>query len=555
MAACYGLTRYEFDPERDLESYSVWLCDTVHVLNPSSPLNLALFCDGFSYGFQYGAGMLSMPETKGMDVRLIDGYFYFAVIEAKPEEVPQREKVFAQKIKPFIEQFDAEWQRTVTAYMKDVDEFRKFDIEKASNIELRVHFEDFLRRIHYGYWLTHFYWMYPVFGIYSRFGELCQELLGIGLEHPTFKTLLSGFDNRLYQVNRDLWQFGDKARELGLAELFIATKDDKELLAKLEESAAGRKWLEAYLEWLKTEGWRTLQVWDMGTPSWVEDPSLGLRDIKQAIAKGGVLILDAQRERLAKERQETEKEVVAKVPAEQREFFEKLMRAAQRSSVFSEEHNYYLDMQDMAIQRRIGMEFGRRFVEADVIDEQEDILFLLPEEIRKASVCMNRINLRPYVKARKEEWDGYSKIQPKPFYGDITSLPEIARKDAIVRVMAGAPIVRPELKADLYGGSSSPGVVEGVARVIMTERQLEDLQPGEILVTVSTNATWTPSFGIIAGVVTDSGGSLTHALIVARDYGIPAVVATQEATRKIKTGDRIRVDGDNAAIYILEKAG
>jgi pyruvate,water dikinase len=554
MAACYGLNRFEFDPVQDVESYGVWLVDLTHFPKPPRPLNAMLWCNGVTMGTQYGAEKRSMPETKGWDMRIIDGYIYFSIMVAKPEEVPQREKVFAEQIKPLLADWEGEWQKEMARWMPIVEEFRAFDRERASNIELYEHLEDFFVRIHYGWRPIHFYWMEPTFGLYSRFAEVCQELLGMDIEDPMFKKLLSGFPNRLFQVNRDLWQFGDRATELGLADLFLTTKDDKELLSKLEESDAGRKWRGEFLDWLKVEGWRNIDLWDICSPSWIEDPSLPLRDIKQAIAKGGGFSLDAERQRLAKEREEAEKEVMAKVPSEQRDFFEKLLRVAQKSSVFSEEHNWYLDQQAAAIGRRVFLAIGNRFAQNGVIDERDDIFFLFPEEMRKALIPMERINLRPYVESRKKEWRGYFDIEPKLFYGDMAKFPQIARADAIARVVASPPRVKPELAADLYGATTAPGVVEGIARVILSERDLEQLQPGDILVTVATSVPWTPAFSIISGVVTNAGGSLSHAVLVAREYGIPAVIGTREATKKIKTGDRIKVDGDNGAVYILGKA-
>jgi len=503
-------------------------------------------------GSQWGAEKISMPETKGQDWRIIDGYIYFTIIVTKPEEIPQREKVFAEQIKPLLVDWEGEWQKEMARWMPIVEELRAFDRERVSNIELYEHLEDFFVRIHYGWRPLHFYWMEPTFGLYIRFTEVCQELLGMDIEDPTFKKLCSGFPNRLFQVNRDLWQFGDKAQELGLAELFVTTKDDKELLAKLEESGAGRKWRGEFLDWLKVEGWRNIDLWDICSPSWIEDPSLPLRDIKQAIAKGGAFILDAQREQLAKEREEAEKEVLARVPAGQKEFFERLLRVAQKASVFSEEHNWYLDQQATAIGRHVFLEIGRRFAQNGVIDERDDIFFLFPDEMRKALIVMERINLRPYVKARKEEWESYYKLEPKLFYGDMANLPPMAVRRA--SVISSPPRVKPELAADLYGATTAPGVVEGIARVILNERDLDQLQPGEILVTVATSVPWTPAFSIVGGVVTNAGGSLSHAVLVAREYGIPAVIGTREATKKIKTGDRIRVDGDMNAVYILEGA-
>jgi pyruvate,water dikinase len=127
----------------------------------------------------------------------------------------------------------------------------------------------------------------------------------------------------------------------------------------------------------------------------------------------------------------------------------------------------------------------------------------------------------------------------------------MARKDPIVNVIAEPPVVKPELKADLYGAASAPGVAEGIARFIPDEEHFGELQPGEILVTVATASNWTPLFNIASAVVTDAGGQLAHAVIVGREYGLPVVAGTGEATKKITTGQRIRVDGINGAVYIL----
>lgn len=86
--------------------------------------------------------------------------------------------------------------------------------------------------------------------------------------------------------------------------------------------------------------------------------------------------------------------------------------------------------------------------------------------------------------------------------------------------------------------------------MIMTEAELGELQQGEILVAPGTSSQWTPAFEIIKGIVTDGGGALSHACIVAREFGIPAVTGTQTATTKIKTGDRVRVDGDLGIVLI-----
>ena len=105
--------------------------------------------------------------------------------------------------------------------------------------------------------------------------------------------------------------------------------------------------------------------------------------------------------------------------------------------------------------------------------------------------------------------------------------------------------------AEIRGFPAAKGVVEGIARVITTVADLHLVQPGEILVCGGTTTEWTPAFGIITACVCDTGGSLTHAAIVSREYGIPCVVGTAVATQTIKTGDRVRVDGRAGTVQVL----
>ena len=188
--------------------------------------------------------------------------------------------------------------------------------------------------------------------------------------------------------------------------------------------------------------------------------------------------MDERRERAIREREKAEKEVLAKVPENQRGWFGALMKAAQNAGQWSEDHTYYCELYCQGMGRWITREIGRRFAEAGVIDDPEDVHFLIADEIEKAMIPMGKVKLHRYVKARKKEWEGYLKLTPKPFYGNIGRVQEMMRKDSTISVSTSAPIVREELKADLYGAASAPGVAEGVARVIMTEDKLAEIQPG-----------------------------------------------------------------------------
>jgi pyruvate,water dikinase len=107
-------------------------------------------------------------------------------------------------------------------------------------------------------------------------------------------------------------------------------------------------------------------------------------------------------------------------------------------------------------------------------------------------------------------------------------------------------------ESKLTGFAASPGVAEGLARVIHRADQIGVIEQGEVLVAPATSPSWTPVFGKIAAAVLDSGGIMCHAAIIAREYGLPAVIGTGSATKRIKTGDRLRVDADSGVVTILD---
>lgn len=549
MPASYDLTAWQWDEKNDLKNFPVWVSDIVHD-QPMPPL--ALYNFGYQHGlaFFYAHEMLSIPQAKGWLWRIVDGWPRLALVEAKPEEVEKRTRAFQERVAPLIEGHDKLWPQAISEMLERYRPFKEVAIEKVSDIELVLLFEE-VWLTHKRQWYTHMYWMFFYYSMYLLFIDQCKEILGFDEHDPTFKKLMSGFDNMLFRVNKELWRLGDKAKALGLANIFLTTKDDEQVLRKLEGSAGGKKWLEEYRAFLKEHGWRCEHLLRFDTPTWVEKPSLAIPDIRSAIAKGGAFVLDEERERLERDRKKTEREVLAKVSADKRDWFAKLMRIAQFAGEFSETHDYYLDFQSHAVVRKVTLEIGKRYAQAGTIEKPEDVYFLMPEEVEYFIVPRHSVSLRRQVAERREEMAKNVSTMPPMFVGNPEVIPAMIGKSAPLRVTVPNPMVKPELKADLYGTASAPGLVEGVARVIMSQEQLREVQPGEILVAPGTAAPWTPVYSIISAVVTDGGGSLSHPVIVAREYGIPAVAGTIEGTSKIKTGNRLRVDGNNGVVYIL----
>ena len=555
----YDLSFYEFDDEKDPKEYGVLLCDVVHGRPPMKPAYIGIGWYWYYHAIRKAADDLHLPTTFGWDSRFVKGYPYITAIRTTPEEAKAREPIFREKIKPFFENFDGVWDPLKAELLKIYKEAKASrglkewsDIQKLSNGDLLTFFLDFVYVINRKEAETHFIMLMASFYIVGLLQEMWRTLFGEEPSiDPNFNRLMAGFENQDLKLARSMWQLGRKAVELGLEEAFKNTEDDA-LIDKLNATEAGKTWNGLYHEFLLEHGWRADRMHAYDSPVWLEKPSLALGRIKLLMSEP-VFKFDVERDRVIKDREQAEKEILAKVPEAQRPVFNVLMKAAQKSGYWSEDHTYYCDLYVGAIGRWILSEFGRRFAQAGTIDNAEDVHFLHPSEIRKAAIPMGRINLRPYVERRKKAWEENMTIEPAPFFGDISQAQDVVRSDPTLLVSTQVPVVRKELKADLYGAASAPGSFQGIARVIMSVDKISELKSGEILVAPGTSTSWMVVFGIIKGLVTDGGGSLSHPVIMAREFGIPCVSGTVEATQKIKTGDKIWVDGNRAVVYIMDK--
>jgi pyruvate,water dikinase len=554
----YDLTFYEYDDERDTNIYDVLLCDVVHGKPPLKPLYFGTGWYWYVYAISNAAETLNLPTTKGWGYRVLDGYPYLTALRTTEEEAKAREPIFKEKIKPFIEDFDGVWDPLKAELMevyKEAKESRGLkewdDIKKLSNIELLKFFLDYAFDINRKEAETHMLMLVATNYINGLFQEMWRDLFGKEAPiDPDFSKLMAGFEAQDTLVVREMWKLARKAYDMGLEDSF-KPEDNEQVLKELEKTDEGKKWLKEYKEFLMEHGWRCERMHSYDTPAWVERPSLAIGRVKLLMTQES-FVLEADRDRLIKEREEAEKEIMAKLPVEQREWFGTLMKSAQKSGYWSEDHTYFCDFYVGAMGHWIATEIGRRFAEAGCIDDPEDVHFLHAHEIRKAAVPMRDVNLRPYVERRKEVWKKAYDTNPPPFLGNIEKAQEVLRSDPTLSVSTQMPIVREELKADLYGAAAAPGVVEGVARVIMGADRLSELKEGDILVAPGTSAAWTVAFSIIKGLITDGGGALSHPVIMGREYGIPCVAGCLEGTQKIKTGQRVKVDGNLGVVYILD---
>ena len=244
---------------------------------------------------------------------------------------------------------------------------------------------------------------------------------------------------------------------------------------------------------------------------------------------------------------------LAPLPRPVIEEFEALLRAAQTGTVLSEDHHFWIDCKITYHVRRVSLAVGKRLSACGALSEPFDVFQLTLAELRGlGDPAAATPRLRALVAERQAEAARFAGVTPPTFLG--VPRPVLPMDCAILRAsvkFSGNLMGPPSEGGDLQGMPGSSGRVTGRARIVRTPSDAEKLEPGDILVAPFTLPSWTPFFASAAGVVTNVGGMLCHAAVVAREYGIPAVVGTQRATEVLCDGQCIEVDGDAGVVRVL----
>ena len=412
-------------------------------------------------------------------------------------------------------------------------------------------------------WEVHHEGLFSSHSAYLLLTQLCKERLGINDQDPEFQDMLRGFPNKVYDMDKDLWDFGRLATSMDLDDIFKGNKPEA-IILKLQETDKGKDWYKKFMDYLETDevgGWRMRRANDFTEPYWLEDPATPIGVIRDFIIRGSSYELETTRAENAKKREEAIAAFLKKVSPDERALFEGLIRLSGKISAFSEEHALYCELMVQSFMRRGYLAMGRRVAQKGAIDQPEDIFMLNPYEIDRVMMVPETYDMRWITRRRRAEWEEWQTRPNPPLLTDRSGFEEAVVNDllasgdsiALKIVIGEPPEVKPELKADLFGLCGCAGEVEGIARLAINYEDLKHVQPGEILVCPNTNPAWTPVFGIIKGVIADSGGTLAHTAIIGREYGVPTIINTREGTAKIKTGQQIRMDAKEGAIYILDK--
>ena len=553
---------FDLYPEIDLPEMHSWF-HVAYSIPPWTPLFGWHWMHYCARGVQYAAAKLSLPACKGWPLRYMDGGLYAAFYIVRDKgEIAEREVKFREALQPWIEDFDGLWTGYKRELLDIYGKLKAVDLDKATDLELSDHHHD-LKMACKRMWEIHFVPLYAANYAWLLLDQMCRERFGIKDQDPEFQDMIRGFSNKVYEMDKEMWNFGKLATEMGLEQLF-KENPPQSIVTKLQQTEKGKEWFKKFMNYLETDevgGWRMRRFSDFTEPYWLEDPATPIGLVKNYVIKGAGYDLDATREQLAAKREAAIANFMSRVPGEEKDLWEGLIRLAGKASSYSEEHNLYCELMTHSFMRRGYLAMGRRLAEKGTIDAAEDVFMLNPEEIDRVIFVPEYHDMRWITRRRKAAWEEWCARPNPPMLTERNNPMEAVGMDllpsgdamAIKIVLGEPPEARPELNADLWGLSGCAGEAEGIARVCFVYEDLKSIQPGEILVCPSTNAAWTPVFGIVSGVITDAGGTLCHAAIIGREYGVPTIVNTREGTAKIKSGQRIRINAKEGAIFILDK--
>ncbi len=417
-------------------------------------------------------------------------------------------------------------------------------------------------------WQYHFEFLNLGYAAYLVFYELCKQSFP-DIPDQTIAKMVSGIDVVLFRPDDELKRLAGRGLELGLTDALLGTGDENELRGALATTGAGREWL---TDWDSVKSpWFYFSNGNgfyHHHRSWIDDPSVPLAHVRAYVERlqaGDDMSrpldsVSAERDRITAEYRSLLDD------PETAGAFDQNLGLARTVFPYVESHNFYVEHWYHTIFWNKVRELGALLARHRFLDEAEDVFYLQRHEVSDALVDLRLAWAAgsigrgpgywpPIVARRKRIMEAMRRFSPPPALGVVPAT--ITEPMTIMLWGITTERVR-EWAADdrdagntLSGFAGSPGTAEGRARVILEVERLAELEPGEILVAPVTSPSWTPVFGKIAAAVSDIGGIMSHAAIVSREYGLPAVVGTGNATSRITTGDRLRVDGDRGTVTIL----
>jgi pyruvate,water dikinase len=563
-----------------------WFYNSMHFPEPMSAFDITTAEAAYCALGSFNTRVHSLPTTLGIDYRIINGRIYIggnAVTD--PAEIALRTKEFQRRAFYYYEHWEqlfAQWKEKMLALIRKAEALPKLSLPDFEPLE-HVHSGRGIASNHYlldvyqktleGYyrmWQHHFEFLLLGYGAYLTFFDFCKKAFP-EISEQTVARMVAGMEAEIFRPDDELRRLAKRAIELGVEGEFKDGVSPDRVIESLKQSEPGQKWLKD-LEAAR-HPWFNINVGDgfyHYHRSWNDDLSMPFSSLPGYIAnvRAGERI-ERPIEKLMAER----KQLIADYREllntdDERAAYDQMITLAHRVFPYVEGHKFYCEHWYTNLFFNKIREFGSLLAARGFFPDAEDVFHLTHFELKEAIIDMmiswsngsaprGPAHWPAIVRERKSAIAEWAKHETPPALGPV---PDVIDDPAIVMLWG---ITRESLDRwlaaeeqpdsnEIRGFAASSGVVEGVARLVMSVEEIERLRRGDILVCHVTNPTWAPVFQKIAAAVSDIGGSMSHAAIVAREYGLPAVVGTGTATQKIKDGQRIRVDGGRGVVTILE---
>ena len=374
----------------------------------------------------------------------------------------------------------------------------------------------------------------------NRFLSIAMPRSGLGSA-----VFLRGFASKARQAESELAAIAEQVRASDTAILLVRSTPGPRLLAALTDDPAGQVFADSLRDYLERYGHQVYNL-DFADPTQIEDPTPVLLSLKAAVDRpaGTGPVRQAQ---LARDRELLVEQTARALDPVRRRLFLKIVRWAQSFAPFREEALFSIGSAWPTL-RRLALELGRRLADAGTLEDPDDVFYLDTEEllaaIRARASDQAEPDLVQLARERRELRKARRRLHPP------AAVPAAARWkfgpfdlsdfETQKRNVDKGPILR--------GFPVSPGRVTAPVSVILSPEDFDAMVQGTVLVCPTTVPAWTPLFAQASALVTDIGGVAAHGSIVAREYGIPAVMGTGNATEQLVSGQRVTVDGDAGTV-------
>ena len=565
-----GDKEFPIDWETEQEKGLFWVYDDLHCPQPLSPMYFDI--GGWWLSCDHMFRRFGTPFASDWIAKNVNGYLYTAAIPADPDfevpamefgnlylpRVPKDDPDYAGKIGGYLgavlptyglnfadwwkERLVPEMQRNLSYLESKIDRWQEIPLmEWAVILEDAMDIHDRHWKIH---WMLNFAQLSATLNLQAVMeevrGEADTELLG---------RMQNSAEDRNWDSIEALWTMKERAKDDKVLSEAFAKESGAEIFAALESTDQGKKFIEEKLTpWQREFGWHAVWSHEFIFTSRFEDPAPVL-DVIQGYIESDYDYPSAVKD-LADDIAAAAAEMLDGLEGEALE----KMRAANEINLkmapLTPDHHFYIDQGTNQHMRVVLICIGRKLVEEGVLDEPDDVILLKYNEMRYLLGDMENYDARSIVKERKAERAESEKIRPKDWIGTATE----SQLEFPYLGLWGFPEklhIEQDATDSVSGIAASPGVVEGPAKVVLTEDEFDQVKKGDIMVCQMTNPAWTPLFALIAGIVTDAGGTVSHPAVMAREFGIPAVIGCSVATQRIKSGDRLRVNGSTGVVEVL----